>query len=369
MSQNKLAKLRNTDVFKALMRVLDEYRIPKEDFRVLDKRPHPMLTVRYCGVEREMSIPSTPKTRGKAPVAYSAQLRRLLKEMQMASLGGSFEQETKSHEVTKMQDQSTLPLFAGVQKTPTDSTNFVFEGMAVRVIVKDGEPWFVLADACRILEYSDSAQAARILDGDEVDTLHNMQGMTESRNGIVKIVSESGLFSLILRSRKREAKEFKKWVTRDVLPQIRKTGTYGHRPITVDDLLANPGQLLVLAQGYALQIEDLKRDKEVMQKDVDALDRIAKSDGSLCITDAAKNLQVQPQRLFKWLDTNGWTYIRPGTSTRLAYQTKMNAGYLEHKVSTKPREDGSERVFTQVRITPKGLAHLAEIFPPIAKAV
>lgn len=88
MSQNKLAKLRNTDVLKALMRVMEEYRIPKEDFDVLDKRPHPVLTVRYCGVEREMSIPSTPKTKGKAPTAYSVQLRRMLKEMQMAALGG-----------------------------------------------------------------------------------------------------------------------------------------------------------------------------------------------------------------------------------------------------------------------------------------
>lgn len=88
MSQNKLAKLRNTDVFKALMRVLEEYRIPKEDYDVLDKRPHPLLTVRYCGVEREMTIPSTPKTKGKAPASYSGQLRRLLKDMQMAALGG-----------------------------------------------------------------------------------------------------------------------------------------------------------------------------------------------------------------------------------------------------------------------------------------
>jgi phage antirepressor YoqD-like protein len=102
---------------------------------------------------------------------------------------------------------------------------------------------------------------------------------------------------------------------------------------------------------------------------VEALVRIAGADGSLCITDAAKNLQVQPKRLFKWLDTNGWTYIRPGTSIRLAYQAKINAGYLEHKITVKPKEDGEERAFTQVRITAKGLAYLAEIFPPIAKPV
>src|SRR3546814_6874258 len=90
------------------MRVLEEYRVPKEDFEVLDKRPHPMLTVRYCGVEREMSLPSTPKTRGKAPVAYAGQLRRLLKNMQMESLGGSYEEE--SHEVIQVQEQSNHSL-------------------------------------------------------------------------------------------------------------------------------------------------------------------------------------------------------------------------------------------------------------------
>ncbi|WPE19882.1 ORF6N domain-containing protein [Shinella zoogloeoides] len=88
MSQSKLAKLRNTDVFKACMRVLEEFRIPKEDFQVLDRRPHPQLTVRYCGLERMMSLPSTPKTRGKAPTVYSVNLRRMLKEMQMEGLAG-----------------------------------------------------------------------------------------------------------------------------------------------------------------------------------------------------------------------------------------------------------------------------------------
>lgn len=135
MSQNKLAKLRNADVFKALMRVLDEYRIPKEDYHVLDKRPHPMLTVRYCGAEREMSIPSTPKTRGKAPVAYSAQLRRLLKEMQMAALGGGTVQGTVAQEVSDVQEQPNLPLIspsAPAGNAPTMSTREIAELLDIR---------------------------------------------------------------------------------------------------------------------------------------------------------------------------------------------------------------------------------------------
>ncbi len=112
MSQNKLAKLRNTDVFKALLRVLAEFRIPKEDFDVLDKRPHPVLTVRYCGVEREISMPSTPKTKGKAPTAYSVQLRRTLKEMQMAALGGAVGGK-ETYEARDVQEEVKSVVVAG----------------------------------------------------------------------------------------------------------------------------------------------------------------------------------------------------------------------------------------------------------------
>jgi prophage antirepressor-like protein len=101
-----------------------------------------------------------------------------------------------------------------------------FETVAVRLLGRDGEPWFVLADVCRALGYSDSAQAARNLEDDEIHTLHNTQGITASRNGIVKLVNESGLYSLILTSRKPEAKRFKRWVTHDVLPAIRRAGRY-----------------------------------------------------------------------------------------------------------------------------------------------
>jgi len=93
-----------------------------------------------------------------------------------------------------------------------------------RTILRDGEPWFVLADVCRALEIGNAADAARRLDDDErgidsIDTPSGVQRMT--------IISESGLFGLILSSRKQEAKRFKKWVTSEVLPTIRKTGGYG----------------------------------------------------------------------------------------------------------------------------------------------
>lgn len=92
----------------------------------------------------------------------------------------------------------------------------------------------------------------------------------------------------------------------------------------------------------------------------DALDRLATAEGSLCVTDAAKTLQVKPRELFNWLAGNHWTYRRTGSVHWVAYQNKLQQGLLEHKVTTVLRGDGSEKVTEQVRVTPKGLAKIAE---------
>ena len=96
---------------------------------------------------------------------------------------------------------------------------------SVRVVDKDGDPWFVAKDVCDCLDIGNSRQALTYLDEDEkgVTTNDTLGGVQE-----MSIVSESGLYSLILRSRKPEAKTFKRWIVRDVLPSIRKTGSYGN---------------------------------------------------------------------------------------------------------------------------------------------
>lgn len=87
--------------------------------------------------------------------------------------------------------------------------------------------------------------------------------------------------------------------------------------------------------------------------------RIAKADGSLCITDAAKALQVRPKDLFGRLQAEHWIYRRTGGKGYLGYQAKVQSGFVEHKVDTVVRPDGTEAIREQVRITPKGLAKLA----------
>ena len=106
---------------------------------------------------------------------------------------------------------------------------------------------------------------------------------------------------------------------------------------------------------------------EEMQPKVEALDRIAEAHGSFNRTTAAKMLGVPPQTLMRWMVTNGWTYKRPGTRDDLAYQSKIASGYLEHKITTGPRTDGTEWSATQVRVTPRGMTALARAFPPVAQ--
>ena len=100
---------------------------------------------------------------------------------------------------------------------------------SVRVVMQGGEPWFVAKDVCECLELTNTAQTISYLDDDEkgITTNDTPGGKQE-----MSIISEAGLYSLILRSRKPEAKAFKRWVTHDILPSIRKTGGYSMAPKT-----------------------------------------------------------------------------------------------------------------------------------------
>lgn len=132
--------------------------------------------------------------------------------------------------------------------------------------------------------------------------------------------------------------------------------------------LSDPSALRGILLSYTEKVLELQGEVEEMRPQVQALERIAISDGSLCVTDAAKTLQVQPKALFQFLDSHSWTYTRQGDNTRIAYQAKLQAGLLEHKTTVVTRSDGSEKTTTQVRVTPKGLTRLAKEFPPVARA-
>lgn len=102
--------------------------------------------------------------------------------------------------------------------------SFSFSKTLVRILLRDGEPWFVAADVCAALQLGNVTMALKRLDADE-QALNSVEGISRG-NDLTNVINESGLYSLILGSRKPEAKKFKKWVTSEVLPAIRRTGGY-----------------------------------------------------------------------------------------------------------------------------------------------
>lgn len=124
--------------------------------------------------------------------------------------------------------------------------------------------------------------------------------------------------------------------------------------------LGDPSVLRNLLLGYSEKVTELESKVETMSHDVEALNRISKADGSLCLTDTAKALQMRPKDFIAKLQAEKWIYKRLGSSHWLGYSDKVQSGYLEHKVTEVTRGDGSTKITEQVRITPKGLAKLAK---------
>lgn len=134
-----------------------------------------------------------------------------------------------------------------------------------------------------------------------------------------------------------------------------------NKPIDPMRLLADPHALRNALLTYSEKVIELEQQVEVMQPTVEAFDRIATADGSLCLTDAAKTLQQEPHKFNKWLNLNDWIYKRNGSKHWVAYQDKIKAGYLEHKVKDIHLPDGTIKITEQVRVTPKGLTKLSKL--------
>jgi Rha family phage regulatory protein len=146
--------------------------------------------------------------------------------------------------------------------------------------------------------------------------------------------------------------------------ELRRIATSGP---TID--LNDPGALRGLLLTYSEKAMELERQVKELLPSQEALNRLSQAEGSLCVTDAAKALQMRPSDLFKWLRQNGWTYRRVGAAHDLGYSSKTNSGLLEHKVTTVLRTDGSEKVTEQVRVTARGLTTLARLVKPAATLI
>lgn len=229
---------------------------------------------------------------------------------------------------------------------------FRYEYTDLRTYLIDDEPWFAASDVCDILGIGNVSQAMTRLDDDE-RTLISNEGHLVPTN----VVSEAGLFSLILGSRKPEAKSFKRWVTHEVLPQIRRTGSYAV-PETREQLLARA----VIEANSA--ISEAHQQIEELTPRAEAWDELASADGDYSVADAAKILaragvQTGPQRLFEQLAGIRWIHRAHDGKWR-AYASAVDNGYLTEKPQSHYHPRTSELVLDapQVRVTVRGLERL-----------
>lgn len=243
---------------------------------------------------------------------------------------------------------------------------FDFHGRNVRVLT-DGqdEPWFIAKDICDVLGLDNVTNALRALDDDEKSNFTNCN-VAQNGGRAPLIVSESGFYKLVLRSRKPVAKEFQRWVTHDVLPSIRKHGAYMTEQ-TVEQILSNPDTLIRLATDLKREREARKQAEQqvqVLEPKDQALETFTSVEGSRSINDAAKILtnhgvRVTGKRLRGWMAEHGWIFRREGHW--VAYAHAIHAGLLKMREyeTSGVHTNGERFAFApQVRITRKGLEAL-----------
>jgi len=152
-------------------------------------------------------------------------------------------------------------------------------------------------------------------------------------------------------------REFKKRLVKEFWAMSQKIRQQSQNPANLSRL-----QLLEMAMQAEQERMLLENKVEELSPKADALDRIAThSDGSFCVRDAAKTLQIQEKKFRQLLFAEKWLYRRPMGSELLAYSDKLQSGLMEHKITKVDKDDGSERIFTQARITAKGLAKLSKM--------
>lgn len=244
---------------------------------------------------------------------------------------------------------------------------FNYNSNEVRTIQRDGEPWFVLKDVCQVLGLSTPARVAERLDQDEVSLTHITDSM--GRQQQTTIINESGLYNVILRSDKPEAKPFRKWVTSEVLPTIRRHGAY-MTPETIEKALTDPDTIIQLAT--TLKEERAARKALEAQAEADRpkvlfADAVAAAKTSILVGELAKlikqnGIEIGQNRLFRWLRENGYLIRRKGTDFNMPTQRAMEQGLFEIKETTINNPDGSIRVTKTPKVTGKGQRYFVNLF-------
>ena len=238
----------------------------------------------------------------------------------------------------------------------------------IRVMERDGKPWFVGKDVAEILGYQNGSRDINRHVDDE-DRQNYQNGTFESPRGMT-IINESGLYSLILSSKLPTAKQFKRWVTSEVLPSIRKHGGYipGQDTMTDDELMA---KALIMAQSKIAeknkQIEEKDEQIKKMEPKAVFADAVASSHSSILVGELAKllkqnGIETGQNRLFQWLRDNKYLISRYGNDYNMPTQKSMELGLFEIKETAITHSDGHITVSKTVKVTGKGQQYFINKF-------
>ncbi|AVK85306.1 hypothetical protein C3943_18125 [Lysinibacillus sp. B2A1] len=246
---------------------------------------------------------------------------------------------------------------------------FDFENQKVRILKINEQPWFVGRDVASVLGYS-KPQNAIIKHVDEDDALK--RGITDSLNRVQEttLINESGLYSLILSSKLESAKRFKRWVTSEVLPSIRKDGGY----IATDE---NDDEASIMAKALLIANKTIENNKkkiveqqliiEAQKPKVLFADAIQASETTILIGEFAKILKqngvdVGQKRLFEWLRENGYLIKRKGSDYNSPTQRSMELGLFEIKETPIHHNSGEISISRTTKMTGKGQAYFINKF-------
>ena len=233
----------------------------------------------------------------------------------------------------------------------------------IRVTTNEqGEPLFVLKDICDALDLGNNREVARRLDEDGVSSTDIIDNL--GRNQKTNVVTEAGLYEVIFMSRKPEAKAFRRWVTNEVLPSIRKHGMYA-TPTTIEDMIANPDIIIQLATTLKEErAARAKAEAEIeAQRPVAALGKaIETAEGGLTPSTFGKILSdtnikaMGPNKFCRWLIDNNFAY-RNGQGKIIPKQDAVNRGIL----TLTERIDKAGKIRPQLLVTPAGQTYFANI--------
>lgn len=239
---------------------------------------------------------------------------------------------------------------------------------AIRTIEKDGEPWFVGKDVAAALGYERPTKAILDhVDDEDKDEVPIQDSIGRSQN--TPIINESGLYSLVLSSKLPTAKKFKRWITSEVIPSIRKHGAY-MTPDKLEEVLLKPDTLIQLAQNLKAEQEKrraLEAKVETDKPKVLFAESVEAAKTSILIGELAKLLKqnginIGQNRLFEWLRNNGYLIRRQGSDYNMPTQRAMEMGLFEIKETTITHSDGHIHVSKTPKVTGKGQVYFVNLF-------